>query len=65
MNYQITDEASSYVTWTRGFKSGGYNLSSPGSAPFFPETIDAYEAGLKTGDLLKDLAGALAKLRYG
>ncbi|MDP3852835.1 COQ9 family protein [Phenylobacterium sp.] len=27
--------------------------------------FETWKAGLKTGDLLKDLAGALAKLRYG
>jgi iron complex outermembrane receptor protein len=37
-----------YVSYNRGFKSGGYNLASPGSAPFFPEHVDAYETGLKS-----------------
>jgi iron complex outermembrane receptor protein len=34
-----------------GFKSGGFNASSPGSAPYRPETLDAYETGVKM-DLL-------------
>jgi iron complex outermembrane receptor protein len=37
-----------YASYNRGFKSGGYNLSSPGTAPFLPETLDAYEAGFKS-----------------
>jgi iron complex outermembrane receptor protein len=37
-----------YVSYNRGFKSGGFNLTSPGSAPFYPEHIDAYETGLKS-----------------
>lgn len=37
-----------YASYNRGFKSGGYNLSSPGTAPFLPETVDSYEAGFKS-----------------
>ncbi len=36
-----------YVSFNRGFKSGGYNLLTPDNA-FEPEKLDAYEAGLKT-----------------
>jgi iron complex outermembrane receptor protein len=48
LDHQFTTDLLGYVSYNRGFKSGGYNLSSPGSAPFFPEHVDAYETGLKT-----------------
>ena len=37
-----------YATFTRGFKSGGFNLGSPGSAgPVDPEKVGAFEIGGK------------------
>ena len=47
LDHQFTPNVLGYVSYDHGFQSGGFNLSSPGSAPFFPETIDAYEMGLK------------------
>jgi iron complex outermembrane receptor protein len=37
-----------YGSYSRGFKSGGYNTSSPQDAPYRPETLDAFEIGAKT-----------------
>jgi iron complex outermembrane receptor protein len=42
VDHQFTQDWLGYVSFNRGFKSGGYNLASPGSAPFFPEHVDAY-----------------------
>jgi iron complex outermembrane receptor protein len=39
-----------YISDSRGFKSGGYNLSN-GDAPYSPEKLAAYEIGLKTETL--------------
>jgi iron complex outermembrane receptor protein len=41
-----------YGSWSRGFRSGGWN-GRPGSlpatiGPYQPETVDSYEAGLRT-----------------
>ncbi|MES2083231.1 MAG: TonB-dependent receptor [Pseudomonadota bacterium] len=57
MDYAFTDHAKSYLSYSRGYKSGGYNLdragfTTPGTPrgsdlAFGPETTDAYEAGLK------------------
>jgi iron complex outermembrane recepter protein len=47
-DHQFMPDLLGYVSYNKGFKSGGYNLSSPGSAPFFPEHVDAYEVGLKS-----------------
>jgi len=48
LDHEFVPDLLGYVSFNRGFKSGGYNLSSPGTAPFFPEHVDAYEAGVKS-----------------
>ena len=48
LDHHFTDDVMGYVSYNRGFKSGGYNAASPTQAPYRPETLDAYEAGLKT-----------------
>ncbi len=51
VTYYISGEANIYGHWTRGFRSGGYNLRnlspdySPG--PYDEEKIDSFEAGFK------------------
>ncbi|MBU6373414.1 MAG: TonB-dependent receptor [Alphaproteobacteria bacterium] len=65
----ITDNASAYLSFSRGYKGGGFNLDRSfdfviaGGAPntsFPAELVDAYEFGVKTqwfgGDLLLNLA---------
>jgi len=47
-DYQIADSILGYATFSRGYKSGGFNLLPVPSAPYKAETIDAYEVGLKT-----------------
>jgi len=47
VDYQFNDDIMGYVSATRGFKSGGFNLLA-GQPPYDPETLWAYEAGLKT-----------------
>lgn len=61
VNWTVADEVLAYASFTRGFRSGGYNvrfsdttlvtrpnnpLSTPG--PYDPEEVDAYEVGLKS-----------------
>jgi iron complex outermembrane recepter protein len=48
LDHQFDQDIMGYISYNKGFKSGGYNLSSPGSAPFFPEHVDAYEIGMKS-----------------
>lgn len=50
-DHRFSDAVLGYASFNRGFKSGGYNTGSPGTPAYRPETIDAYELGLKT-DLL-------------
>lgn len=50
LQYDFSDDLMAYVSFTQGFKSGGFNLV--GIQPSFePEDITAYETGLK-GDFL-------------
>ena len=51
--FQLDDEKLIYGHWTRGVRSGGYNLrntsvvsTSPG--PFDEETVDSFEVGYKS-----------------
>jgi iron complex outermembrane receptor protein len=46
--YTLPTNDNVYFTWSRGFKSGGFNLSGVSTTPFKPEKVDAYEIGLKT-----------------
>jgi iron complex outermembrane receptor protein len=55
VTYNISDTSMAYAHWTRGFRSGGYNLRNTaidtvnfGPGPFDEETVDNFEAGFKT-----------------
>jgi len=51
LEYRISDRAMSYASVSRGFRSGGFNGRNTSPNPpqsFDPETIWAYELGLKT-----------------
>ncbi|WP_143870082.1 TonB-dependent receptor [Catenovulum sediminis] len=49
---QWQDKLYSYVRYAQGFKSGGFQGTSPSKAaaekPFFPETADNYEMGVRS-----------------
>ncbi len=47
LDHNFSAEVMSYFSYSTGFKSGVFNLVAPGSAPVQPETLDAYEIGLK------------------
>ena len=49
-NYKLDEHKLLYISYSKGFRSGGFNgrAASPTSlGPYQPETVDAYEAGLK------------------
>lgn len=50
VKWEPSNDLTFYASYTRGFRSGGYNLrNSAGLAgPYDPESVDAYEAGVKT-----------------
>lgn len=48
LDHKFSDELLGYVSYTRGFKSGVFNLPDTAQPPAGPETIDAFEVGLKS-----------------
>ncbi|MEH6758399.1 MAG: TonB-dependent receptor [Parasphingorhabdus sp.] len=46
LQYDLTPEIMAYASYTIGFKSGGFDASAQGGV-FGPESVDAYEAGIK------------------
>jgi iron complex outermembrane receptor protein len=57
VQYRFNEHAMTYVSWSEGFKSGGfnqrYNAAPPGNAPisFGAETAESYEVGFKLDPL--------------
>jgi len=57
LQYRFNERAMTYVSWSEGFKSGGfnqrYNAAPPGNAPisFGAETANSYELGFKLDPL--------------
>ncbi len=51
LQYQWTPDLMTYVQWSTGYKAGGFNtrpVSAAQATTFKPETLTAYEAGLKS-----------------
>jgi len=51
LDYEISDDVMGYVSISRGFKSGGFDgraNDADGARPYDPETLWAYEAGIKS-----------------
>ena len=48
VSWNANDNILIYGSYSRGFKSGGYNTSAPFDVPYRPETLDAFEVGAKT-----------------
>lgn len=52
LSHKFAPDIMGYASYSRGFKSGGFNTGSPGSAPgappVSPEILDAAEIGLKS-----------------
>lgn len=54
VQYQVTDEAMGYFSYSKGFKSGGWTtrltnpIASASQAAFGPENAETYEVGLKS-----------------
>ena len=51
LDYAVSDDVMAYVSVSRGFKSGGFDgraNDASGAAPYDPETLWAYEAGVKS-----------------
>jgi iron complex outermembrane receptor protein len=48
LDQKLTDGVMAYISYNRGFKSGGWAPDNFRDPPYLPETVDSYEAGLKT-----------------
>ncbi|HVT25439.1 MAG TPA: TonB-dependent receptor [Rhizomicrobium sp.] len=49
LKYRPINGVMLYASWSKGFKSGGYNIGDLGqNTPYNPEKITAYEIGAKT-----------------
>jgi len=63
-NWQLTPDALLYTSWSKGFKSGGYDLRATtlnGSVtPYQPQTTIAFEVGAKTSWLQRRLTANVA-----
>ena len=46
LNYHLHSEAMLYLSYSRGYKAGGYSLAQVD--PYDPEQVNAWEAGLKS-----------------
>lgn len=62
--YHFTRDIMGYVSYSRGFKSGGYDTAAANGIPYDPEVVDAYEAGLKTQFLDHQLTFNTAAFLY-
>jgi iron complex outermembrane receptor protein len=47
-DYRVSDDVLAYVSVNRGFKAGSFNVINPDNPAIRPETLTAYETGLKT-----------------
>jgi iron complex outermembrane receptor protein len=47
LQYAIAQRTNVYATYSKGFKSGSFDASSPTGPGVVPETVDAFEVGLK------------------
>lgn len=63
MRYEFTSDASAYATYSKGYKAGGFNLNACNNR-FNPEKLDAFEVGLKTQLLNRDLTLNLSAFYY-
>ncbi|MBB3359752.1 MULTISPECIES: TonB-dependent receptor [unclassified Novosphingobium] len=59
LDHRFSPQVLGYVSFNTGFKSGGFNTQFSTDPAFLPETISAYEAGLKT-----DLFGNTVRLNF-
>lgn len=64
LDHRFTADVLGYLSYNRGFKSGGFNLLQPTDAPFKPEVLDAYEAGFKTDWFDRKLRFNIAAFLY-
>ncbi|QUT05781.1 TonB-dependent receptor [Sphingobium phenoxybenzoativorans] len=63
VHYQFTPQTMAYVTFSKGFKSGGFNAGFL-QAPFSPEKLTMYEGGIKADLFDRRLRANVAAFYY-
>jgi iron complex outermembrane recepter protein len=66
LDHQLTDDLMGYASYSRGFKSGSYTTVITNGVPtpaVEPETVDAYELGVK-GQFFDNTASVTAAIFY-
>lgn len=64
LDHRFSPEVLAYVSFNTGFKSGGFNTQFSSDPAFLPETLSAYEGGIKTDLLGNDLRLNFAGFYY-
>ncbi len=64
IDHHLTDDTMVYASFNRGFKAGGFNTGSIPDPAYGPETLNAYEAGIKTDLLGRRLRLDLSGFHY-
>jgi iron complex outermembrane receptor protein len=62
VQFEANRDLTAYATYTKGFKAGGYSGGSTGG-DFGPETVDAYEVGVKGNLFDRRVSFALSAFR--
>lgn len=62
LQFEASRDLTAYATYTKGFKAGGYSGGSTGG-DFGPETVNAYEVGVKGNLFDRRLTFALSAFR--
>ena len=50
LRYELDDYSNIYASYSRGFKSGAFNMTSFAQVPVKPEFVDAFEVGYKRAE---------------
>ena len=64
LDHHLSNDLLLYFSYTTGFKSGGFNTGSIGDPAYLPETVAAYEAGVKSELLGHRLRLNVSGFRY-
>jgi iron complex outermembrane recepter protein len=48
VNYNFSDDVTSYLKWSTAYRAGGYNVRSVTFAPYDDEKVETWELGLKS-----------------
>ncbi len=64
LDHRFSGEVMGYLSASRGFQSGGWNLQTPQNPAFGPEWLDAFETGVKFASSSQRLRADLGAFYY-